>query len=67
MVTLRRAEGRVTVVAWGNADDAQRRLYNAAAWALARAGGGRVQAGDASLDADSFARQALMPPGWAGA
>jgi hypothetical protein len=67
MVTLRRGEGRVTVVAWANADEAQRRLYNAAAWALARAGGGRVQAGDGELDADAFARQAQMPPGWAGA
>jgi hypothetical protein len=67
MVTLRRAAAGFTVVAWGNADDAQQRLYNAAAWALARAGGGRVQAGGDSLDAESFARQALMPPGWASA
>src|SRR5688572_26917907 len=61
MVTLRRGEGRVSVIAWGNADEAQRRLANAAVWALARAGGGRVETAEGALDAETFARQALMP------
>lgn len=58
MVTLRRGEGQVAVVAWGNAGAAQRRLYDAAAWALARAGGGRVTAADGAIDADELARRA---------
>lgn len=64
MVTLRRAEGRVAVVSWGTADEAQRGLANAAAWALAQAGGGQVQVGDRPLAPGPFARQAEMPSGW---
>src|ERR1700722_1700665 len=40
MVTIRRGEDRVVLVAWGNADAAQRDLWNALAWAWAAAGNG---------------------------
>lgn len=45
MVTVRRGDGEVVVVAWGNMDDAQKRLWQALADAFAAAGGGTVQAG----------------------
>ncbi len=38
MVTVRRAAGGVQVVAWGNAGEAQRRLWEALAQAFAEAG-----------------------------
>src|SRR5438067_2372044 len=43
MITARRGEHEVRLVAWGNADEAQRRLWQALAWAFAIAGGGLVQ------------------------
>jgi hypothetical protein len=39
MITVRRGEGEVVLVAWGNADDAQRRLWDALAEAFAGAAG----------------------------
>ena len=36
MVTIRREPGAVVLVAWGNADEAQRRLWDALAEAFAR-------------------------------
>jgi hypothetical protein len=44
MVTIRRQANQVVLVAWGNADDNQRALWNALAAAWAEAGGGTVQA-----------------------
>jgi hypothetical protein len=45
MVTVRRGDGEVAVVAWGNMDEAQKRLWQAVAEAFAGAGGGAVQGG----------------------
>ncbi len=59
MVTLRREADRVTCVIWGNADVAMRQAWNALAWALAEAGGGRIEA----LGADEFRRGAELPDG----
>jgi hypothetical protein len=42
MVTVRRAADGVALVAWGNADAAQRRLWHRLAWAFATAGGGVI-------------------------
>ena len=42
MVTVHRGQGEVVLVAWGNADPAQQRLWHALAEAFARAGQGRV-------------------------
>jgi hypothetical protein len=48
MVTIRRQPDRVVLVAWGNADENQRALWNALAEAWAAAGVGTVQDGDAA-------------------
>jgi hypothetical protein len=58
MVTVRRGDKEVRLVAWGNADDAQLRLWQALAWAFAAAGGGRVRTDGGELDADTFAAAA---------
>src|SRR5262249_786816 len=57
MVTIRRGADEASVVAWGNADAAQLRLWQTLAWALASAGAGSVQTPDGPLDAATFARQ----------
>ena len=44
MVTVRREEGRVRVVTWGNADAAMTAAWNTLAQAFADAGGGRAEA-----------------------
>ena len=58
MVTLRRTPEGVACVTWGSADDGLRRLWDAVAWALADAGGGRVVTPDGPFAADEFARRA---------
>ena len=58
MVTLRRTPEGVACVAWGSAEGGLRRLWDAVAWALADAGGGRVVTADGRLAADEFARRA---------
>jgi hypothetical protein len=64
MVTIRRQADRVVLVVWGNADRAQRELWNALAWAWADSGGGLVQTADGSLDAAAYASRAELPSGW---
>ena len=61
MVTVRKGEGRLTFVTWGNADDPLRRAWNALAWAFAEAGGGEVETEEGRVDAEAFRRQAEMP------
>ena len=63
MVTLRREGGRVVCVTWGNADAAMLQAWNALAWALAEAGGGRVESPEGPLPAADFRRQADLPAG----
>jgi hypothetical protein len=55
MVTIRKGAQEVRLVAWGNADEAQRRLWQTLAWAFASAGGGLVQTEQGPLDAAAFA------------
>jgi hypothetical protein len=55
MITIRRGEDQVVLVAWGNADADQVALWNALAWAWAAAGNGQVQTAEGSLDAAAFA------------
>lgn len=55
MITIRRGDGSVTLVGWGNMDDAQKKLRTALAWAFASAGGGLV--GPEALPADRFAER----------
>jgi hypothetical protein len=59
MVTIRRQPGQVVLVAWGNADEKGRALWNALAWAWASAGGGAVQTPDGPLDAAAFGDRVL--------
>jgi hypothetical protein len=59
MVTVRRGEHDVTLVAWGNADEAQRRLWQVLAWAFAQAGGGLVRGDEGALPAAEFAARCL--------
>ena len=62
MVTLRRQEGAVVCVTWGNADLAMRQAWNALAWACAEAGGAQVQTAARPLDAAAFRATAELPP-----
>ncbi len=48
MVTIRRQTGRVVLVAWGNADQKQRDLWNALAEAWVSAGSGSIQASEST-------------------
>jgi hypothetical protein len=62
MVTLRREPGRVVCVTWGNAQGELLQAWNAVAWALAEAGGGRVETPSGPLGAADFRRTADLPP-----
>jgi hypothetical protein len=61
MVTLRREQGGVVLVTWGNADLGLRQAWNALAWAYAEAAGGRVHTAEGPLDAAAFAGRAELP------
>jgi hypothetical protein len=61
MVTLRRQDGQITFVTWGNADAAMRQAWNALAWAYAEIGGGQVLTPRGPLDATSFRQSAELP------
>jgi hypothetical protein len=61
MVTLRRSDGGVTLVTWGNADAGLRQAWNALTWAFAEAGGGSVQTPQGTTDAATFRRAADLP------
>jgi hypothetical protein len=63
MVTMRKGEDRVVLVAWGNADAAGRALWNTLTWAWAEAGNGLVQTAEGALDAAAFrAKVGLQAP-----
>jgi hypothetical protein len=62
MVTLRREPGRVACVTWGNAQGELLQAWNALAWALAEAGGGRVESPSGPLSAADYRRTAELPP-----
>jgi len=61
MVTLRRTGDGITFVTWGNADTAQRQLWNAVTWAFAEAGGGTIATEQGFVDAATFRRAADLP------
>jgi hypothetical protein len=61
MVTIRRQEGHIITVTWGNADAALIRAWNALTWALAEVGEGVIEGPMESLTAQDFARQADLP------
>ena len=55
MVTIRRAADGIALVAWGNADAAQRRLWHRLAWAFATAGAGVIHTDAGPQTPDEFA------------
>jgi hypothetical protein len=63
MVTIRRSGQEVRLVAWGNADENQRRLWQLLAWAFAQAGDGLVRTEEGDLTPAAFAENAGLPPG----
>ena len=56
MVTIRRAKDGVALVAWGNADAAQRRLWHRLAWAFASAGDGVILTDAGTQTAEEFGK-----------
>ena len=62
MVTLRREPGRVVCVTWGTAQGELLQAWNALAWALAEAGGGRVESAAGPLAPADYRRSADLPP-----
>lgn len=42
MLTMRRAANTITIVTWGNADEAMTMAWNGLAWAFAEAGRGQI-------------------------
>jgi hypothetical protein len=63
MVTLMRRERELTVVTWGNADQAMQGAWNAVAWAAARAGQGQIVYAGGLQSAGEFRTSVLMPEG----
>jgi hypothetical protein len=61
MVTVRRGGDRVTLVIWGNADDALRQAWNLLTWAWAEAGGGQVLTPQGSVSAADYRQAADLP------
>ena len=61
MVTVRREDGRLAFVTWGNAGRGVVQAANALAWAFAEAGAGAIDAPEGPLDAAAFLRTADVP------
>ena len=61
MVTLVRRGQELTVVIWGNADDALRCAWDAIAWAAARAGEGWIVGPSGPQNPDEFRRGVSLP------
>ncbi|MFO0945715.1 MAG: hypothetical protein U1D30_07200 [Planctomycetota bacterium] len=61
MVTIKRSQGRVDLVTWGNADDELSRIWNAIAWAWAEAGEGVISTSSGEKRAREFLKFADLP------
>lgn len=66
MITLRRQQGRVAQVVWGNADAPLLAARNAVAWALALVGDGIIEDAGTRLSAADFRQSAPFPEGFHG-
>src|SRR5262245_34587577 len=62
MITMRRDQDEVTLVTWGNADEAMRQAWNALAWALAKLSDGVIETHSGTRFPDQFASSAELPP-----
>ncbi len=65
MVTLRREADGIRLVVWGNADPGMRQAWNALTWAVAALSSGTVETVNGPCAADTFARTAQLPAGFA--
>ncbi len=61
MVTLRRDPDGMTLVTWGNADEALRQAWNGLTWALAFLSDGKVRTLHGEQTAAAFAEAADLP------
>jgi hypothetical protein len=62
MITVRRQDNAVSLVTWGNADEAMRQAWNVLTWAFAEAGEGSVVGVDGRLSAAEYrTREKLLP------
>jgi hypothetical protein len=64
MITVRRQADGVTLVTWGNADDAMRRAWNAVTWAFAELSQGTVLRDDGALSPAGYRQREPLPPGF---
>ena len=64
MVTLRRDNDGISVVVWGNADDAMRQAWNALTLVLARVTGGSIIVDGETKTGDAFASTVPFPNGF---
>jgi len=61
MITLRRGTDRITLVTWGNADQALTQAWNALVWGCAQAGSGQVLTDRGPISADEYRKTADLP------
>jgi hypothetical protein len=60
MLTLRRGEGVISTIVWGNADPELVRHWQISAWVCAAAGDGHITTPDGVLSAEAFLRSARL-------
>ncbi len=61
LVTVKREQGRLVLVVWGNADTGLVQTWNALTWAFAHVGKGSIQTADGSQTADDYLKHAELP------
>lgn len=61
MITIRKTDRTVTLVAWGDADPSLAAGWNAVVWGFAKAGAGAIIGPGDSQSADDYRKTALMP------
>lgn len=61
MLTLRRADKKIQVVTWGNADLPLRQAWNALAWAVAEVNKGQVQTDKGAKSSAAFREMVELP------
>ena len=61
MITVRRADKKIVLVIWGNADRQLVQARNALAWSWAAAGDGKVETAAGMMSAEEFAKSADLP------
>ncbi|QDU61368.1 hypothetical protein Pan216_22240 [Planctomycetes bacterium Pan216] len=65
MITIRRQDDAVSLLAFGNADQEMQRAWNRLTWGVAKAGDGLIVDETGAVDADAFAEReslGIKPP-----